>query len=337
MATRIALGQYLRNSRRTASIEEGQLIRLIEDVAYSSRILAAMVGHGALGEVLGAAGSHNVQGEEQQQLDILANDVVLETIRRSRHARAMISEEMDSVAEVEEARGYGRLLLLIDPLDGSGNIDINLPIGTIFSILEAPMASQSILEQHVLQPGRRQLAAGYVLYGPSVVLVLTVGQGVAMFTLNRQVGEYLLVADKLQIPKGRCEYAINSANERFWDDGVRRYIAECQAGKDGPLGADYSMRWTGAMVGDCHRVLLRGGIFMYPVDARTAAKGGKLRLLYEANPMAFLMEQAGGAASDGQRAILDIQPSSLHQRVGVALGDAEEVARLVGYATDTAP
>ena len=227
MATRIALGQYLRNSRRTASIEEGQLIRLIEDVAYSSRILAAMVGHGALGEVLGAAGSHNVQGEEQQQLDILANDVVLETIRRSRHARAMISEEMDSVAEVEEARGYGRLLLLIDPLDGSGNIDINLPIGTIFSILEAPMASQSILEQHVLQPGRRQLAAGYVLYGPSVVLVLTVGQGVAMFTLNRQVGEYLLVADKLQIPKGRHEYAINSANERFWGDGVRRYIAEC--------------------------------------------------------------------------------------------------------------
>ena len=247
----------------------------------------------------------------------------------------MASEEMDLPHLVPHRFPKGEYLLTFDPLDGSSNIDVNVSIGTIFSVLKCPegadLSTPQAAEKAFLQPGTAQVAAGYAVYGPTTLLVLTVGDGVAVFTLDREQGQFVLTQENVQIPADTKEFAINMSNQRFWEAPVQRYVAEMQAGKEGPLGKDYNMRWVASMVADVHRIMTRGGIFMYPMDSKVKDKGGKLRLMYEANPMAFLVEQAGGAATTGRQRILDIQPGNLHQRVPVILGSKNEVERITGY------
>jgi len=281
-----------------------------------------------LGGVLGSAHSENVQGEVQKKLDIIANEVLIEANEWGGHLAAMASEEMDTIYVVPNRYPQGEYLLLFDPLDGSSNIDVNVSIGTIFSVLKKPESSDAVSEADFLQPGHTQVAAGYCVYGPQTSLVLTVGDGVAMFTLDREKGSFVLTQENVQIPEDTREFAINMSNMRHWDKPVADYIAECLAGSNGPRGKDFNMRWVASMVADVHRILTRGGVFMYPWDKREPNKPGKLRLMYEANPMGWLVEQAGGMATDGKQRILDIQPTLLHQRVSVFLGSKNEVARV---------
>jgi fructose-1,6-bisphosphatase I len=243
----------------------------------------------------------------------------------------MASEEMDDIYPVPNRYPQGEYLLLFDPLDGSSNIDVNVSIGTIFSVLRKPEGPQTVNVQDFLQAGRQQVAAGYCIYGPQTTLVLTVGDGVAMFTLDREQGSFVLTQENVRIPPDTQEFAINMSNMRHWAPPVRRYIDECLQGKDGPRGKDFNMRWIASMVADVHRILTRGGVFMYPWDQREPNKPGKLRLMYEANPMGWLIEQAGGAATNGHQRILDLQPSQLHERVSVILGSRHEVERVTAY------
>jgi fructose-1,6-bisphosphatase I len=272
-----------------------------------------------------------VQGEIQKKLDIIANEVLIEANEWGGHLAAMASEEMDTIHVVPNRYPQGEYLLLFDPLDGSSNIDVNVSIGTIFSVLKKPENGAGVSEEDFLQAGNQQVAAGYCVYGPQTTLVLTVGDGVAMFTLDREQGSWVLTADDLQIPADTKEFAINMSNMRHWAPPVKQYIDECLAGKTGPRGKDFNMRWIASMVADVHRILTRGGVFMYPWDQREPDKPGKLRLMYEANPMSFLIEQAGGAATNGYERILDIRPGKLHERVSVVLGSKNEVERVTGY------
>ena len=288
-----------------------------------------------MGGVLGEAGSDNIQGEAQKKLDVLSNDILLDANEWGGHLAAMASEEMDLPHLVPHRFPKGEYLLTFDPLDGSSNIDVNVSIGTIFSVLKCPegadLSTPEAAERAFLQPGTAQVAAGYAVYGPTTLLVLTVGDGVASFTLDREQGQFLLTQENMQIPVETKEFSINMANQRFWEAPVQRYISEMQAGKEGPLGKDYNMRWVGSMVADVHRIMTRGGIFLYPIDSKLRAQGGKLRLMYEANPMAMLVEQAGGMATTGRQRILDIAPEKLHQRVPVILGSKNEVDRITSY------
>ena len=337
MSRRVSLTQYLvEQQRRHGHIPE-QLRLLIEVVARACKRIAISVNKGALGDVLGSAGSENVQGEVQKKLDVISNEVLIEANEWGGHLAAMASEEMDSIHVVPHRYPQGEYLLLFDPLDGSSNIDVNVSIGTIFSVLRKVSHARGVSEEDFLQPGRQQAAAGYCVYGPQTTLVLTVGDGVAMFTLDREQGSWVLTADDVQIPKDTREFAINMSNVRHWAPPVRRYIDECLAGKDGPRGKDFNMRWVASMVADVHRILTRGGIFMYPWDKREPDKPGKLRLMYEANPMAFLVEQAGGAATNGRERILDLTPKKLHERVSVILGSSHEVERVTGYHAEQPP
>ena len=303
---------------------------LIEVVARACKQIAYEVGKGALGGVLGEAGTGNVQGEAQKKLDVIANEMLLEANEWGGHLAAMASEEMATVFPIPEHYPRGEYLLLFDPLDGSSNIDVNVSIGTIFSVLRCADGVEPG-EHAFLQAGSAQVAAGYAVYGPQTQLVLTVGHGVAVFTLDRETHSWILTDDRVRIPDDTQEFAINMSNRRHWDAPVTRYVDELLAGKTGPLGKDFNMRWVAAMVSDVHRILTRGGIFMYPRDAREPEKPGKLRLLYEANPMSFIVEQAGGAATDGRSRILDVAPTKLHQRVAVFLGSKSEVERVTGY------
>ncbi|MFM2427526.1 MAG: Fructose,6-bisphosphatase class 1, partial [Pseudomonadota bacterium] len=284
-----------------------------------------------LGDVMGSAGSENVQGEVQKKLDIIANDVLIEANEWGGHLAAMASEEMDSIHIVPNRYPQGEYLLMFDPLDGSSNIEVNVSIGTIFSVLKKVDASKGVSEDDFLQPGTQQVAAGYCVYGPQTTLVLTVGDGVVMFTLDREQGSFVLTQENVTIPADTKEFAINMSNMRHWDEPVKRYIDECLAGEEGPRGKNFNMRWIASMVADVHRILTRGGVFMYPWDKREPGKAGKLRLMYEANPMSWLIEQAGGASTNGQQRILEIQPTQLHQRVSVILGSKNEVDRLTSY------
>ncbi len=328
---RISLTQYLVEQQRLQGNIPGQLRLLIEVVARACKTIAISVNKGALGEVLGSAGSENVQGEVQKKLDIISNEVLIEANQWGGHLAAMASEEMDSIHPVPDRYPQGEYLLLFDPLDGSSNIDVNVSIGTIFSVLRKLSDHENVTERDFLQPGSRQAAAGYCVYGPQTTLVLTVGNGVAMFTLDREMGSWVLTQERVQIPADTKEFAINMSNMRHWAPPVKRYIDECLAGKEGPRGKDFNMRWVASMVADVHRILTRGGIFMYPWDKREPDKPGKLRLMYEANPMAFIVEQAGGAATNGQQRILDLQPGKLHERVSVVLGSRNEVERVTAY------
>ncbi len=332
---RISLTRYLVEQQREHGHIPSQLRLLIEVVARACKRISFAVNKGALGDVLGSADSENVQGEVQKKLDVIANEVLIEANEWGGHLAAMASEEMEGVYGVPHRFPQGEYLLLFDPLDGSSNIDVNVSIGTIFSVLRKPAggngAQAPVGEADFLQPGSQQVAAGYCVYGPQTTLVLTVGDGVAMFTLDREQGSWVLTQDDVRIPEDTAEFAINMSNMRHWAPPVKRYIDECLAGKTGPRGKDFNMRWVASMVADVHRILSRGGVFMYPWDAREPGKPGKLRLMYEANPMAFLVEQAGGAATDGRQRILDIAPEKLHQRVSVILGSKNEVERATAY------
>ncbi len=330
MSKNISLTRYLVEQQREGGLIPSQLRLLLEVVARACKSISQAVNKGALGGVLGATESENVQGEIQKKLDIIANEVLIEANEWGGHLAAMASEEMDSIYLVPHRYPQGEYLLLFDPLDGSSNIDVNVSIGTIFSVLVKPVGV-GVSEQDFLQPGSKQVAAGYCVYGPQTTLVLTVGDGVAMFTLDREQGSFVLTQENLRIPEDTKEFAINMSNMRHWDTPVKRYIDECLQGREGPRGKDFNMRWIASMVADVHRILTRGGVFLYPWDKREPHKAGKLRLMYEANPMSWLIEQAGGAATNGKQRILDIQPGQLHERVSVMLGSKNEVERVTRY------
>jgi fructose-1,6-bisphosphatase I len=326
---RISLTHYLIRSERAHGTDPN-LRLLIETVARAVKTIGHAVGKGALGGVLGSLGTTNVQGETQKKLDVIANEILVEANEWGGHLAGMASEEMDTPVGIPVAYPRGHYLLLFDPLDGSSNIDVNVSIGTIFSVLPAPAGMSEDDERAFLQPGRNQVCAGYAVYGPQTVLVLTLGHGVVAFTLDRDTGSFVLTQEDIGIPADTKEFAINMSNRRHWADPVARYIDQCLAGKTGPRGKDFNMRWIASMVADVHRIMQRGGIFLYPWDKREPDKPGKLRLMYEANPMAMLVEQAGGMATDGRQRILDIEPTQLHQRVSVMLGSRNEVEYVTG-------
>ena len=331
MAKKISLTRYLVEQQRQEGHIPSQLRLLLEVVARACKSISQAVNKGDLGDVMGTADSENVQGEIQKKLDIIANEVLIEANEWGGHLAGMASEEMEGIYVVPNRYPQGEYLLMFDPLDGSSNIDVNVSIGTIFSVLRMPEDDRGVDEGDFLQAGAKQVAAGYCVYGPQTTLVLTVGDGVAMFTLDREQGSFVLTRENVQIPADTKEFAINMSNMRHWDAPVKRYVDECLQGKEGPRGKDFNMRWIASMVADVHRILTRGGIFMYPWDKREPNKPGKLRLMYEANPMSWLVEQAGGMATTGQGRILDVQPHALHERVSVILGSRNEVERVQRY------
>ncbi|MEX3947159.1 class 1 fructose-bisphosphatase [Paraburkholderia sp. EG287B] len=327
---RTTLTKYLIEQQRQHSNLPADLRLLIEVVARACKAISFNVSKGALGDALGTAGSENVQGEVQKNLDILSNEILLDANEWGGNLAAMASEEMETFFPIPANYPKGEYLLVFDPLDGSSNIDVNVSIGTIFSVLRCPDGQQAT-EESFLQPGTKQVAAGYAVYGPQTVLVLTTGHGVNCFTLDRELGSWVLTQSDMRIPEETREYAINASNARHWYEPVQKYIGELNAGKDGARGENFNMRWIASMVADVHRILNRGGIFMYPADKRDPSKPGKLRLMYEANPMSFIVEQAGGMATNGEERILEIQPKSLHERVAVFLGSKNEVERVTRY------
>ncbi len=327
---RVTLTQFLIEQQRAGRIGP-DLRLLIEVVARAVKAISVNVSKGALAGVLGEAGTDNVQGEAQKKLDVIANEILLQANEWGGHLAAMASEEVEEVHHIPFDYPKGGFLLLFDPLDGSSNIDVNISVGTIFSVLRCPDTGCEPDEKAFLQPGREQVAAGYALYGPSTLLILTVGNGVHGFTLDREMGSFVYTHPFMTVPVDTQEYAVNASNARYWEPPVQRYVGELQEGKRGPRGKDFNMRWVASMVADVHRILTRGGIFMYPMDEKCRNKGGKLRLMYEANPMAMIVEQAGGKATTGRERILDVQPEKLHQRVPVILGSANEVDLVTRY------
>jgi fructose-1,6-bisphosphatase len=308
---------------------------LLVDVAAAVKAISAMTAKGALGEYLGKIGTTNVQGETQQKLDVLADEVIIKSCEWGGLVAGMVSEELEEPHAIPAEFTRGRYLLVFDPLDGSSNTDVNVSVGTIFSVLrhdkrEAPVAAD------YLQPGRKQVAAGYALYGPATMFVITVGKGTHGFTLDREIGNFILTHPNMQIPPDTSEFAINTSNARFWEPPVHRYVTECQAGKTGDRGRDFNMRWIASMVAEVHRILIRGGVFMYPKDTKDARKPGRLRLMYEANPIGMLVEQAGGLATTGNQRVLDLVPADLHQRVPLILGSRNEVERIERYHSEHA-
>lgn len=340
---RLTLTQYLIQQRRRHPGASGNFNALILDVALACKTIARAVALGELGSGLAASdlsagGEINVQGETQKALDVISNEVFTKLNDWGGQCAGMASEEMEQPYQIPQGNQRGKYLLVFDPLDGSSNIDVNVSVGSIFSVLRAPddvvAIGRDVTEADFLQPGTQQVAAGYALYGPTTMLVLTVGAGVVGFTLDPNLGEFMLTHPNIQIPAQTQEFAINASNSRFWEAPIKRYVDECLAGKTGPRGKDFNMRWIASMVADVHRILTRGGVFMYPWDKREPNKAGKLRLMYEANPMAFLVEQAGGAATNARQRILDLTPTQLHERVSVVLGSKNEVERITAYHLD---
>lgn len=328
--------EFIIAEQRRCGGATGAFTSLINDIVISCKTIASAVKYGKLSEtdVLGSTDIQNIQGETQKKLDIISNDLFLRRNEFSGHVAAMASEEMGGIYHIPSDYPKGKYLLVFDPLDGSTNTEVNGAIGTIFSILRRPEGTEGApTETEFLQPGTQQVCAGYALYGPSTMMVITSGHGVHGFTLDQRIGEFILSHPNITIPEDTAEYAINASYARFWEPPIRRYIDECLAGKKGQRGKDFNMRWVGAMIADVHRVLSRGGIFLYPMDRKMRAKGvgGKLRLLYEANPMSLIVEQAGGISTTGTHRILDIQPESLHQRCPVIMGSKHEVERLISY------
>ena len=342
LSKRSTLTQFLIEERRRYPGASGELNSLILDVALACKAIARVVAFGDLGDDLGSRmeGEVNVQGEVQKKLDVISNEVFIHRNEWSGHLAGMASEEMEAPYQIPSQHPRGKYLLVFDPLDGSSNIDVNVSVGSIFSILRAPQAvidsHRDVTEADFLQPGATQVAAGYAIYGPTTMLVLTVGNGVAGFTLNPNLGEFVLSHPNIQVPPDTTEFAINSSNARFWEPPVKRYVDECLAGRTGPRGRDFNMRWIASMVAEAHRILMRGGVFMYPRDTKDPAKPGRLRLLYEANPVGMVMEQAGGRASTGRQPVLGLKPTALHQRIGLVFGSKNEVERIERYHHDPA-
>ena len=337
---RFTLTQYLIEQRRRFPSASGDFNALLLDVALACKAIARSV---AFGELSGMPGSEmlevktevNVQGEEQKRLDVISNIYFTEMTEWGGHLAGMASEEMDEPYQIPKTMQRGKYLLVFDPLDGSSNIDVNVTVGSIFSVLRAPQAvidsGRDVVEADFLQPGTQQLAAGYALYGPTTMLVLTVGNGVAGFTLDPNLGQFMLTHPGMKVPEDTHEFAINASNSRFWEGPVKRYVDEALAGKTGPRGKDFNMRWIASMVAEAHRILMRGGVCMDPRDTKDPSKPGRLRLLYEANPVGMLIEQAGGRASTGREPMLDVQPTELHQRIGLVFGSKNEVERIERY------
>ena len=328
--SRTSLTRYLIEEQHAGRIN-ADLRQLIAVVGRACTNISIAVSKGALGGVLGDAGTGNVQGEAQKKLDVISNEILLEANAWGGHLAACASEEMDHCQPVPDTYPRGDFLLLFDPLDGSSNIDVNVSVGTIFSVLRSPAGTEAPTDASFLQPGTAQIAAGYCIYGPSTQMVLTTGHGTHAFTLDRETGEFVLTQRGMQIPEDTQEFAINMSNQRHWEAPMQGYVQDLLAGKEGARGKNFNMRWIASMVADVHRILTRGGIFIYPWDKKDAGKAGKLRLMYEANPMGLLVEQAGGAATTGRERILDIQPDHLHQRVPVFLGSRNEVAEATRY------
>ena len=346
LSRRWTLTRYLIEERRRFPQASGDLNALILDISLACKAIARIVAFGELGDSFAqtpkpVAGEVNVQGEVQKPLDLLSNEIFIRMNEWNGHLAGMASEEMDDPRQIPQEYQRGKYLLVFDPLDGSSNIDVNVSVGSIFSILRAPQgvvdSGRDVTEADFLQPGATQVAAGYALYGPTTMLVLTVGNGVAGFTLNPNLGEFVLTHANIQVPADTQEFAINSSNARFWEPPIKRYVDECLAGKTGARGKDLNMRWIASMVAEAHRILMRGGVFMYPRDTKDAAKPGRLRLLYEANPIGFVMEQAGGRASTGRQPMLGVQPTELHQRVGLVFGSKNEVERIERYHREPPP
>jgi len=367
LSQRWTLTRYLIEERRRYPQASGDLNALILDISLACKAIARIVAFGDLGDTLAQApqpqaGELNVQGEVQKPLDVLSNQIFVRMNEWNGHLAGMASEEMDQPLQIASTYSRGKYLLAFDPLDGSSNIDVNVSVGSIFSVLRAPQevvdSGRDVTEADFLQPGAAQVAAGYALYGPTTMLVLSVGNGVAGFTLNPNLGEFVLTHPNIQVPADTHEFAINSSNSRFWEPPVKRYVDECLAGKTGVRGRDFNMRWIASMVAEAHRILMRGGVFLYPRDSRvsplaTAVRRpplegvaplgsgpsqtqdplnpGRLRLLYEANPIGFVIEQAGGRASTGRQPMLGVKPTSLHQRIGLVFGSKNEVERIERY------
>jgi len=333
---RTTLTQFLIEERRRFPSASGDFNALILDVALACKAIAKAVAFGELGGMYGnhaadEGGSVNVQGETQKKLDVLSNQLFIHMNEWAGHLAGMASEEMDEPYQIPKQFPRGKYLLVFDPLDGSSNIDVNVSVGSIFSILRGVGEGKDVTEADFLQPGTQQVAAGYALYGPTTMLILSVGNGVSGFTLDPTLGEFMLTHPNLQVPAQTQEFAINASNSRFWEAPVKRYVDECLAGKTGPRGKDFNMRWIASMVAEAHRILMRGGVFMYPRDTKDPSKPGRLRLLYEANPIGFIMEQAGGRASTGQVPMLTVKPTGLHQRIGLVFGSKDEVERIERY------
>jgi fructose-1,6-bisphosphatase len=328
---RTTFSKYIIEAQRCSAEDDPNLTGLLNDIQTACKFIALAVSRGALNARGEDVTGINVHGEERKPLDVTANDIVLRTCEWGGQLCGMASEEMDEPYSIPGEYPKGRYLLVFDPLDGSSNIDVNVTVGTIFSVLRLPEGVETPKTENFLQPGTRQVAAGFALYGPTSMIVLTIGNGVQGFTFDREIGDYMLTHPDMRVPEATCEFAINASNERFWEPPVRRYVEECVKGKTGPRGIDFNMRWIASLVAEVYRILVRGGLFMYPRDTKDKSKPGRLRLMYEANPMAMLVEQAGGAASTGRERILDIAPSALHQRVPLILGSRSEVARLVAY------
>ena len=345
LSQRWTLTRYLIEERRRFPNASGDLNALILDISLACKAIARIVAFGGLSDTLGligmapaaavGGGANGLSEGHKKPLDVISNELFIRMNEWNGHLAGMASEEMDEPQQIPSAFPRGKYLLVFDPLDGSGNIDVNVSVGSIFSILRAPdevvASGRDVVEADFLQPGATQVAAGYAIYGPSTMLVLTVGNGVAGFTLSPNLGEFILTHPDIKVPADTNEFAINSSNSRFWEPPVKRYVDECLAGKTGPRGRDFNMRWVASMVAEAHRILMRGGVFMYPRDTKDPSRSGRLRLLYEANPVGMVMEQAGGRASTGRQPTLGVTPSSLHQHIGLVCGSKNEVERIERY------
>ncbi|MSP27666.1 MAG: class 1 fructose-bisphosphatase [Methylococcales bacterium] len=330
MTNKITLTQFIIEQQRGLPDASGRFTMLLNNIVTACKEISHLVNRGDLVGVLGSAESENVQGEVQKKLDIITHDIMVNALNWTGHLAGMASEEIDDIIQIPAQYPKGNYLVLFDPLDGSSNIDVNMTVGTIFSILHCPEGITPT-EADFLRQGTEQVCAGFVLYGPSTMLVLTTGQGVNAFTLDQDVGEFILTHPEIKIPEDTQEFAINMSNQRFWQPPVQRYVTECVQGTDGVREKDFNMRWIASLVAEVYRILTRGGVFMYPLDTRDPSKTGRLRLMYEATPMAFIIEQAGGACSTGRERILDIKPTGIHQRVPLILGSKNEVERIVAY------
>jgi fructose-1,6-bisphosphatase I len=331
---RTTLSKFIIEDQRKSANPQPELTSLLNDVQTACKLISVAASRGALNATTANAAvktAINTQGEQQKPLDVIANDIMIKTLEWGGQLAGMVSEELDQPYDIPDIYPRGRYLLLFDPLDGSSNIDVNMPVGTIFSVLRCPEGVDRPTEQDFLQPGTAQVAAGFAIYGPTTMMMLTLGQGVHGFTMDPEIGAFTLTHPDMKIPETTREFAVNMSNARFWEAPVRRYVEECVKGASGPREADFNMRWIASMVAEVHRILIRGGLFMYPKDSKDPGKPGRLRLMYEANPMAMIVEQAGGAASTGRERMLEVTPTGIHQRVPVILGSAKEVERLVAY------
>jgi fructose-1,6-bisphosphatase len=327
---RTTLSKFIIEDQRKSADPQPELTSLLNDIQTACKLISVAASRGAL-NTAAVVTQVNTQGEQQKPLDVIANDIMIKTLEWGGQLAGMVSEELDDPYDIPDHYPRGRYLLLFDPLDGSSNIDVNMPVGTIFSVLRCPSGVERPKLEDFLQPGTEQVAAGFAIYGPTTMMMLTLGAGVHGFTLDPEIGAFTLTHPNMKIPDSTREFAVNVSNERFWEPPVRRYVEECIKGASGPREADFNMRWIASMVAEVHRILIRGGLFMYPKDTKDPKKPGRLRLMYEANPMAMIVEQAGGAAWTGRERLLDVAPTGIHQRIPVILGSREEVERLVAY------